>query len=55
MLFIFRKKLIATGTLIFHVSDYLRLFIIFFKTGVILLRYFLTDSVLLKKLFTLIG
>ena len=38
-------KLIAIVNWIFHVSHFLRLFDVF-KHGLILLRYFLTDSVL---------
>ena len=61
-------KVIAIVNLIFHVSDFLRLFMISFKYGLILLRYFSTDSVLfpspllsysikllLQKLLTLTG
>ena len=39
-------KLFTIAYCIFHVSDILRLFIMSFKYGLILLRYYLTDSVL---------
>ena len=39
-------KLIAIFNWIFHVSDFLRLFMMSFKYGLILLRYSLTDRVL---------
>ena len=39
-------KLVAIVTLIFHVSDYLGLFMVSFKYGLILLRYSSFDSVL---------
>ena len=58
--------LIAIANLIFHVSDFLRLFVISFKYDLILLRYFSTDyvlfllpllsySILLKKVLTITG
>ena len=43
-------KLIAISNWILNVSDFLRLFMIFFKYGLILLRYSLTDSVLFLAL-----
>ena len=39
-------KLIAIVNSIFHVSDFLRLFMMSFKCGLILLRYSSIDSVL---------
>ena len=43
-------KLFAIVNWIFHVSDFLRLFMMSFKYGLILLRYSSTDSVLLYHL-----
>ena len=43
-------KLIAIVNWIFHVSDFLRLFMISFKYGLILLRYSSNDSVFLLPL-----
>ena len=43
-------KLFAIVNWIFHVSDILRLFMMFFNYGLILLRYFSTDSVLFLSL-----
>ena len=47
MLFIITyREIIAIANWITHVADFLRLFMISFKCGLILLRYFSTDSVL---------
>ena len=46
-------KLIAISNWILNVSDFLRLFMIFFKYGLILLKYSLTDSVLFLALLLL--
>ena len=43
-------KLIVAVNWIFHVSDFLRLFMISFKYGLILLRYSLIESVLFLSL-----
>ena len=40
-------KLFAIGNWIVHLSDFLRRFMMFFKYGLILVRYSSTDSVLL--------
>ena len=41
-------KSIIIVDLIFHVSEFLKLFMIYCKYGLILLRYFLTDSAFLS-------
>ena len=43
-------KLLAIANLIFHVPDFLRLFMMSFRYGLIKLRYSSTDSVLFLSL-----
>ena len=50
LLYLEEIKLIVVVNLIFHLSDFLRLFMISFKYDLILLRYFLTNSVFLLPL-----
>ena len=50
LLYLEEIKLIVIVNLIFHLSDFLRLFMISFKYSLILLRYFLTNSVFLLPL-----
>ena len=46
-------NLIAIASWIFHVSDFLRLFMMSFRYGLILLRYSSTDSALFLSLLLL--